>query len=346
MFAGTLTSTSCAYCGSPIQREAAHRAQPDRVPVDAVLPFAVDAPTAKANLARWVRSRWFAPGEFKRRGAQGKFEGVYLPYFTFDAMTATSYQGLRGRHYQETVGSGKDKRTVTRTEWTRVRGSFQRFFDDLLVQASSSLPQPLLRKLEPWPLASCRPYTPEVLQGYLAHTYDVDLPQAFQVGRDRIESALNDEVKERIGGDEQRIEEVHTQWSALSYKHLLLPVWLLAYRYGEKSYRVAINACSGEVQGERPWSALKIVLTILLILAVGGGIAGAVAQYQLYASRTSTPARAIYTPPPVPPPAIPTPSYVPPPVVQPPPRPSKKIKAKPGATRTRERTRERKRTQR
>jgi hypothetical protein len=133
---------------------------------------------------------------------------------------------------------------------------------------------------------------------------------------------------------------VHTQWSALSYKHLLLPVWLLAYRYRDKSYRVAINACSGEVKGERPWSVAKILLTILLVLGIGGGIAAGVAQYQLYASRNSAPTKVYVPPPPVPPPALPTPAYVPPPVVQPPPVRPKKLKAKP-KTRERKRARER-----
>ena len=45
-----------------------------------------------------------------------------------------------------------------------------------------------------------------------------------------------------------------TNYHALTYKHLLLPVWMLAYRYGKKTYRVVVNAGTGEVQGGRPWS--------------------------------------------------------------------------------------------
>ena len=58
----------------------------------------------------------------------------------------------------------------------------------------------------------------------------------------------------------------------MTYKHLLLPIWILAYKYGEKTYQVVVNAATGEVQGERPYSWIKITLFVLTIGAVGTGI--------------------------------------------------------------------------
>jgi hypothetical protein len=86
-----------------------------------------------------------------------------------------------------------------------------------------------------------------------------------------MEAALEVDVRQRIGGDEQRITSMHPAFSAITFKHLLLPVWLLAYRYHEKVYQVMINAATGEVQGERPWSWVKITFAVLLgvIAAVG-----------------------------------------------------------------------------
>ena len=98
VFTGTLTSTECPYCGSPIQRENIHTAT-RRVPVDGVLPFLVERGTVQSKLKQWVKSRWFAPGDFKKRGAQGKFNGIYLPYWTFDSLTFTAYSGERGDNY-------------------------------------------------------------------------------------------------------------------------------------------------------------------------------------------------------------------------------------------------------
>lgn len=268
-FEGTLTSTSCAYCGSPTQREAVHDAH-DRVAVDALLTFTVESMQARLNLARWVRSRWFAPNEFKRQGLKGKLEGIYLPYYSFDAMTSTNYHGARGDHYWVTVGHGNKRRRERRTRWTSASGWFQRFFDDVLVPALTSLPFAILCRLEPWPLGKCVPYTADALAGRLAHTYDVELAEGFSHGKERIEEALRADVCSRIGGDEQRIDAMHTSYAALTFKHLLLPVWLNAYRFRDKSYRVFVNACTGRVEGERPYSAVKIAFAVLLgLIALG-----------------------------------------------------------------------------
>lgn len=267
IFQGTLTSTTCPYCGSPLQRDKIHDA-PKRIAVHAMLPFLVPEERAAANLRNWVQSLWFAPNEFKQTGAQGKFSGVYLPYFTFDAMTFTRYDGQRGDHYWETVTDGKQTRQERRTRWTSVSGQFQRFFDDVLVVAVTGQQPQLLQALEPWPLGKCVPFRQELLAGFFSRTYDIELGECFRQGRQRIESALSAEVRRRIGGDEQSVSSQDTAYSALSYKHLLLPVWLFVYRYHDKPYRVAVNAATGEVQGERPYSWVKITFAVLVVLAI------------------------------------------------------------------------------
>lgn len=268
LFTGTLTSSECPYCGTPIQRDKVHDAS-ERIPVDGVLPFLVEKKQAQQNLTAWVQSRWFAPNEFRQRGVKGKFNGVYLPYWTYDALTSNSYVGQRGEHYYVEVGTGDNKRRERRTRWYPASGRFQRFFDDVLVIGSAGMNQNLVLALEPWPLEKLIPYTPEVLSGFLARTYDIELDEGFQEAKRRIEEAIEQDVRGRIGGDEQRITSIHSRFGALRYKHLLLPVWLLAYRFHGKTYQVMINAGTGEVQGERPYSWVKITLAILAaIIAV------------------------------------------------------------------------------
>ena len=270
-FSGTLTSSECAYCGAPTQRRGVHKSK-DRVPVDGVLPFQVRREKARDALKKWVTSRWFAPNEFLKRGVDGRFNGVYMPFWTFDSMTANSYRGERGVHYWVTTGSGENKRRTRRTRWHSARGSFQRFFDDVLVCAATGLPKKQVQALEPWPLQKCRPFNQEILAGYLAETYKISLKKGFGEAKTRIDEALRQDVRRRIGGDEQRIHSISTRHNTLTYKHLLLPVWLLTYRYSEKPYRVVVNAATGEVQGERPYSWVKITLAVLAVLAVVIGI--------------------------------------------------------------------------
>lgn len=278
VFNGTLTSKECDYCGAPRQLGGVHQAT-TRVPVDGVLPFLVEQKMAGGNLAGWVKSRWFAPNEFVRRGVDGRLAGIYLPYWTFDAMTHTWYSGQRGEHYYVTTGSGKNQRREMRTRWYAASGNFQRFFDDVLVCATKGLPQKQVLDLEPWPMDRILPYTQQVLAGYLAHTYEVELPKGFDDAKARMEADLRNETKRRIGGDTQRIDSMRTKYDALTFKLLLLPVWMMTYRYGGKPYRVMVNACTGEVQGERPYSAIKITLAVI------AGIILAVVLYAIFGGR-------------------------------------------------------------
>jgi DNA-directed RNA polymerase subunit RPC12/RpoP len=275
VFVGPLTSTECPYCATPIQRENVHTSV-HRIPVDGVMPFQIDADVAKQNLVQWVRSRWFAPNDFSRQGVQGKFSGVYLPYWTYDTLTANRYRGERGEHYWVTVGSGKNRRTERRTRWYPASGSFQRFFDDVLVLASRGLNRKYALALEPWPLGLCVPFNQQMLAGFFSRTYEIDLDEGFHEAKARIDAAIADDVRARIGGDEQRIHWIDTQYHALTFKHLLLPAWLMAYRYRDKLYQVMVNAATGEVQGERPYSWIKITLAIVAGIAAAAGIVLAV----------------------------------------------------------------------
>ncbi len=264
-FTGALTSSSCAHCGKPIVRENVHRAQ-ERVPVDGVVPFEVEEPVAKEKLRRWASSLWFAPNTFKKAGIEGRFQGIYLPFWTFDALTFTRYRGERGKLKTVMLGSGKNRKRHTQCNWTPVSGSFEHVFDDVVVGAGRELPGGLLRALEPWPLERVRPFQEELLAGYLAETYETPLDQGFAAGKRRMDGELRAEAKRRIGGDDQRIHALDSQYSAITYKHLLMPVWMLAYRYGERTYQVVVNAATGEVAGQRPYSAVKITLLILALV--------------------------------------------------------------------------------
>lgn len=269
LFQGALTSTECPYCASPIQRNNVHDAE-HRIPVDGVLPFLVERNNAQLRLKEWVQSRWFAPGDFLQRGVEGKFNGVYLPFWTFDSLTFNRYSGERGERYTVEVGEGNNRRTETRVRWWPAAGSFQRFFDDVLIVATRGLPVWMLDRLEPWPLERLQPFSQELLAGFYARTYEKELEPGFEDARQRIEAAVMADVRQRIGGDEQRVHQCQTHYSAITFKHLLLPVWLLAYRYGDKSYQVAVNAATGEVQGERPYSVAKIAVAVLLGLIAAG----------------------------------------------------------------------------
>jgi DNA-directed RNA polymerase subunit RPC12/RpoP len=267
IFQGTLTSSQCPYCASPLQRDNIHDSV-SRLPVDGVLPFLVPQTQAAANLRNWVKSLWWAPNEFLKQGANGKFNGVYMPYFTYDAATQTRFSGQRGDTYFVTVGEGNNRRTEQRIRWSYREGAFNRFFDDVMMIAATKQHLDLVEALEPWPLDQLMSFTPEVLAGFFSRTYDVELEDGFRGARQRMEAALSMEVRQRIGGDVQQVDSQQTNYSAVTFKHILLPVWLLAYRYQNKTYQVMMNAATGEVSGQRPYSWVKITFAAMLIAIV------------------------------------------------------------------------------
>ena len=211
-----------------------------------------------------MKSLWWAPNEFLKQGANGKFNGVYMPYFTYDSATQTRFSGQRGDTYFVTVGEGNNRRTEQRIRWSYREGAFNRFFDDVMMIAATKQHLDLVEALEPWPLDQLMSFTPEVLAGFFSRTYDVELEDGFRGARQRMEAALSLEVRQRIGGDVQQVDSQQTNYSAVTFKHILLPVWLLAYRYQNKTYQVMMNAATGEVSGQRPYSWVKITFAAML----------------------------------------------------------------------------------
>lgn len=267
MFSGSLTAEKCPYCATPIQRDDVHNA-PDRLPVDGVLPFAIDDKQAKELIDTWISKRWFAPSEFKTYGRSGAFSSVYTAYFTYDADTFTRYHGQRGDNYTVTVGHGDNRRTEVRTRWTPRRGHVDNSFDDIAVFANEGFERKRIAKLEPWPTESAKPYSAEYAAGHLRRTYDHDVEECLPEATAQMETAIRQTVRNDIGGDVQQINSMDIIWRKMTYKHLLLPIWLLTVVYQQQPFQVYINGVTGEVHGARPYSKVKIITAVVLAVLV------------------------------------------------------------------------------
>jgi hypothetical protein len=240
------------------------------------LPFSVKETEARNALGNWLGSRWFAPNgmaDFARKGRP--MAGTYMPYWTYDAQTASDYKGERGDDYYVTkrVRINGEMRTQKqrKTKWRRASGRVSRFFDDVLVAASTALPKNHLEGLEPWDLPHTRPYSPDYLAGFNAESYTVSREDGFQAAQVKMENVIERDVRFDIGGDRQRIHDLKTQVSNVTFKHILLPVWSAAYKYRGETYRVLINGQTGRVTGQRPYSRAKLVFAgflAMLVLAV------------------------------------------------------------------------------
>lgn len=276
-FEGHVVGDRCAFCASPLLVDTAQAQRLIRA--QAVLPFALDKDSAQRVFARWVASRWFAPNALKTtvRAADG-VKGVYMPWWTYDASTLTTYRGERGvqRRVQEdrpnsTAQAGAASSRVV-TDWSPAAGAVAVGFDDILVVGSPSIPSHLARVLDRWDLSRLRPPADEVFAGFTVEVYRTSLETGFGEARERMQPAIDAAIRRDIGGDAQRILAKQTVIDDIRFKHVLMPVWIGSYRFGGNPYRVVVNGQSGEVEGDRPWSLWKLAaaagLALLLLLVL------------------------------------------------------------------------------
>ncbi len=264
-FVGTLTTTRCPYCATDFARTDIHEA-PDRLAVDGVLPFAITSAVAEDKLKEWINKRWFAPNEYKKYSTSGSFQSIYAAYFTYDADVTTDYDGARGTTRTRTVGSGQNRRTETYTTWRNVSGRVFNQFDDVTVLANTGFNQNYVTKLEPWSTPELKPFNPDYIAGHLCRTYDVDAKVCFSEAHRRMKQGVEQTIRRDIGGDQQRIRRMNMQMANLTYKHVLLPIWLLTVLYDGQAMQVFMNGTTGEIHGERPWSKVKIIAAVIAVV--------------------------------------------------------------------------------
>jgi predicted RNA-binding Zn-ribbon protein involved in translation (DUF1610 family) len=274
-----LHARQCPFCASPIVTDTgvARYIKPQ-----AQLPFLLSEEDASAAMKRWLGRLWFAPSNL-RKSARAKrgMNGIYVPYWTYDAETRTRYSGQRGTVYYETrrvpvVVNGRRRMTtqqVAKVRWAPVRGRVARDFDDVLVLGARSLPKKFTDALAPWDLSALSGYEPKYLAGFRSEGYSVPVEHGYVEARNIMNGVIAQDVRRDIGGDQQRIGQLETDVGALTFKHVLLPVWMAAYRYGGRTFRFVVNGRTGAVQGERPYSTIKIVLAILAALLIALAIA-------------------------------------------------------------------------
>lgn len=269
-FSDETHALECPFCATPV---VADTGESRHIKPKGVLPFELEERAAQKAMTAWLGGLWFAPSGLQAYARKGRrMEGIYVPYWTYDAESQSRYTGARGTTYyvSETVmvDGKRETRQVAKTRWTPASGRVRRFFDDVLVLASKSLPKRYTDALEPWDLSGLAPYQPQFLAGFRAEAYAVDLEEGFQQARAHMDRVIERDVRFDIGGDRQRISNIDTQLSQLTFKHVLLPVWMAAYKYRGKTYRFVVNGQSGRVQGERPYSAWKIAAAVALGLAL------------------------------------------------------------------------------
>lgn len=270
-FDGATHSEECPFCATPVVADTGtHR----HIKPKGLIPFQLTEKQAHKSMNDWLSGLWFAPGGLKEYARKDStLDGIYVPYWTYDADTATTYRGQRGTaYYVTTKGPDGKPRQERRIRWTSASGRVARFFDDILVLASKSLPKRYTDALAPWDLSALAEYKPEFLSGFRAEGYTVELDEGMNEARQIMDAQIRRDIRRDIGGDAQKIDAMNTHVDDVTFKHILLPVWIAAYKYRDKSFRFVVNAQTGKVQGERPYSWGKIALAVIAAVVIAGAV--------------------------------------------------------------------------
>lgn len=254
----------CDFCGSPSIIAMEDVGTPIRP--GSQLPFKVPETQVREDIRRWYGSHFWAPNKLGASAMTDTLHGMYLPYWTFDAHAECPWEAEAGHYYYTTNSKGERTR---HTRWEYASGHVSTDFDDVLVPASKGVHTNLLEQLQPFPTTTdLLPYDPGYLSGWVVEQYQIDLIQGAQNSRERMDDLLRAQCIAQIRGDTHRNLQISPDYSAQTFKHILLPVWLLSYTYGTKTFQVAVNGSTGKITGEYPLSWVKITIAIIIVLII------------------------------------------------------------------------------
>jgi predicted RNA-binding Zn-ribbon protein involved in translation (DUF1610 family) len=264
------TAAVCPFCGSTQVMPAATE---KTIAPGGVCPFKVTKESAGESFTKWLKKKWFTPRKAKKNAIPEAFKGVYLPYWTYDAQTTSNFSARAG--YDHKVRK-KDGSTETQTTWRHVRGVYQEFIDDETVMASKHYEKSGVKKCGPFKLSKVIPYTPQALAGFVAERYSIGLKEGWEIAQttihSKLKSSIEQHVKDHWSCDRVSGVNFSTLYSNVTYKYILVPVWMSSFKYKEKTYQFVVNGQTGKVGGKAPVSAFRVILAVLIGLGIIAGL--------------------------------------------------------------------------
>ncbi len=274
----TSTATKCPYCDSDYVLS---QKQVDSVLPDGIIPFAFGKNEANNKFGNWIKKLFWAPNNLKNIYKQDKLQGIYIPFWTFDAQSYAQYTAQGGTdHTRRRKGSDGKMKTETYTTWDYTQGQVSHFFNDNLVPASTKLDKGLIQRFSTYDTNKLVPYSPEFLSGFNAECYTVNIDTAQQIAHEQMKNYLLDLATQDVRSKFDRAKDVRLepQFDKETFKHVILPVYATAFAYANKMYNVLINGQTGEIEGAYPISKLKVAA------AIGIGALAAILLYFMFFS--------------------------------------------------------------
>lgn len=257
----TQVATLCPYCSTS---HVVKSVDTCGLKPNAIYPFTIGANDAENYAKQWAKRRFFAPNKFKKELNAEKFHGVYEPAFTYDSRTYSTYDGVLGIRKTRTVGSGKNRRTYTYVDYYSISGTYSYNFDDVTITASDSNSQTLLNKLLPYDIQNIHAYDKTFLSGFMAHKTEKTVNEGWNEAKQTIDDKLRSLILSNYHYNVVKYLNVNTIHENVTYKYVLLPIYVVSFPYKKKSYPIYVNGNTGKVSGKTPVSPWKVGIVSVL----------------------------------------------------------------------------------
>ena len=264
-----LTST-CAFCGS--HRVHAQDVLGDMLRPSALIPFKVDEARCRTAVADWLGRGWMHPSELGRVRDFRELTGVYLPFWTFDARLSADWRAEVGTPRTKRYFSGGEWKTRTVIDWRWRSGQVPLPVDDHMVAGTSRISQVVLNKVLPFELSGLQEYEPTYLAGWQAKGYDVELQEAWRIGKERMRQQAKTACHADTGSAHVRNFRMSIDFADERWRYVLLPVYLASYPFDGRTFQVMLNGQTGLIAGQKPVDWKKVWLVIAAMLAPGAGL--------------------------------------------------------------------------
>jgi uncharacterized Zn finger protein (UPF0148 family) len=267
-------STTCPFCAS--NKVNVQTAKNDTIRPRYVIPFKVQPKGTHTRAEAWLGKGWFHPGELSARSIIDRFVGIYLSFWTFDANIDAHWRAEVGYEKQERYFDNGEWKTRTRIEWRWESGNVSVIIDDMVISGNSHVSRHILEQLYPFDLDALVAYKPDYLAGWQAQAYDLNLPDAWDEAKNRMREQGKDACRENIHSSHVRNFSMKADFSEETWRYILLPVYLAAYKFEENIYQVMVNGQTGVVAGQKPvaWSKIWLAVAGLLSPGILLGLAG------------------------------------------------------------------------
>jgi DNA-directed RNA polymerase subunit RPC12/RpoP len=247
-------TAECSYCGS--NHLIASVESVELVEPQAIALMQMDQQQANKLARRWLGSGFFAPDNLLHAGSRLQLRPAYYSCWLFDGTVELRWT------CEVAEGNGNTKRWITSS------GVETRFFNDVLVPGVKAISYAELKSAGPFELGDLKDFSPDCLAGWPAILYDIPLSDASLDAREEVVRKLRPQVYHLVemGREKRNLSVGSGNWSGITFQHILLPLWVGAYTFQGKSYRLLVNGQTGKVAGEKPRDSLKLVMSFLMLL--------------------------------------------------------------------------------